>query len=138
DGDVRLDIEAVAPGEAPATASTRVHFHRAGPIRIRVLRVATQTDQPPTEQEAFDAARKLLLVYPVGELVSQSHHALDMDIHPGIFYFKNYTWNGVSFDLTSEFGRTLFLDDLEDLQEDYDDDETKVYALFKNRPPGPS
>jgi hypothetical protein len=126
-GTLTLTAEATVGANVSNPFSVTVTFRPVGQLQILMVRVQSSAVSAPTRQQYFAALNQLPLVYPIP---TDPAVAIQFQIVDG----SEIVTVGVN-QLSTQSGMEDLLDTLEDIQEDSDDDNKKVYALV---PGGPS
>ena len=120
-GKLTLVAQATAGADVSNPEQVGVEFFPIPQLQIVMVRVQTKISSAPTRAQYFAAVNKLPMIYPI-------------PTDPGTA-IQYWTVSGseqvfANHDLTTTDGMDDFLDDLEDIQEDTDDDNKKLYGLL--------
>ena len=120
-GNLTLVAQATAGTNVSNPQEVSIEFFPVHQLQIIMVRVQTALSSAPTRAEYFAAVDRLPIIYPIP---TDPRTAISYWIVSGSEQvFANH-------DLTTESGMKDFLDDLEDIQEDSDDDNKKLYGLI--------
>jgi hypothetical protein len=120
-GKLTLVAQATAGANVSNPEEVAAEFFPIPQLQIVMVRVQTAISSAPTRAQYFTAVNKLPLIYPIP---TDPAVAIQYWIVSGSEQvFANH-------DLTTQGGMDDFLDDLEDIQEDTDDDNKKLYGLL--------
>lgn len=121
-GNLKLIAQASVGANVSNPEEVDVGFSAVAQLQILMVRVQTALASAPTRAEYFAAVNRLPTIYPIptDPAVAISYWI----VNGSETVFANH-------DLTTLDGMGDFLDDLEDIQEDSDDDNKKVYGLIE-------
>lgn len=122
-GNLTLTVQASVGTNVSNPESVSVTFTPIAKLNIIMVRVAIPPFSTPTRDQYHFAVNQLPLIFPIPTDPSLAIHYW---IVPGAEVVST------NHDLTTEDGMHDFLDDLEDIQEDSNDDNKKLYALVSD------
>jgi hypothetical protein len=122
-GKLTLVLQASVGLDVSNPEQVTIAFTPVQQLQIVMVRVETALSSAPTRAEYFEAVNRLPIIYPI-----------PTDPAAAIAYWivSGSEVVHADHDLTTLDGMEDFLDDLEDIQEDSDDDEKKLYGLVTN------
>jgi hypothetical protein len=120
-GKLTLVAQASVGSDVSNPEQVEIEFSEVHQLQIIMVRVKTALSSEPTRAQYFEAVNRLPIIYPIP---TDPGAAISYSIMSGSeVVYANH-------DLTSLSGMDRFLDDLEDIQEDSDDDNKKLYGMI--------